>query len=343
MRPGRLRLDRPLALALAIGAAGAAAGAAIGLPAAPLIGSGLAVSAAAWAGLTLDMDVRLRNLAFATIGISLGAGVDPSTMGRLGDWAASLALLIASVAATLVGGAWLLQRAYGQDRDTAILSSAPGTMSYALAMAADGRGEATTVLILQSLRLLLLATLLPMAIFALATPAPPPPPAATMGAIGMIAVLAATLAFGWLGTRMHWPAAYLIAGLALSGLAHATSLTEGRPPGWVLFAAFAVTGTTMGARFSGISVRAMLRLAGASLAVVGLAAAISGAFALLAASVTHLPAGQVWVAFAPGGVEAMAAIGLALDYDPAYIALHHLARILTLIVLMPLVLRPRRR
>ena len=35
----------------------------------------------------------------------------------------------------------------------------------------------------------------------------------------------------------------------------------------------------------------------------------------------------------------MAAIGLALGYDPAYIAIHHFARILILIVIVPISLK----
>ena len=53
----------------------------------------------------------------------------------------------------------------------------------------------------------------------------------------------------------------------------------------------------------------------------------------------ELPLGQILIAYAPGGVEAMAAIGLALGYDPAFVAAHHFARILILLVLVPAFLR----
>jgi uncharacterized membrane protein AbrB (regulator of aidB expression) len=54
-----------------------------------------------------------------------------------------------------------------------------------------------------------------------------------------------------------------------------------------------------------------------------------------------MPFGQVWVAYAPGGIEAMAAMGLALGYDPAFVATHHLVRILLVIGLLPLLIRGR--
>ena len=79
--------------------------------------------------------------------------------------------------------------------------------------------------------------------------------------------------------------------------------------------------------------------AGAALVAGGASALISFAFAALVAAVTALPLGQLWVAFAPGGVEAMAAMGLALGYDPAFVAVHHLVRLAVLFVLVPLFLR----
>jgi uncharacterized membrane protein AbrB (regulator of aidB expression) len=47
----------------------------------------------------------------------------------------------------------------------------------------------------------------------------------------------------------------------------------------------------------------------------------------------------VFVAFAPGGVEAMAAMALALNYDPAFVAVHHIYRIILLILSLPLFLK----
>jgi hypothetical protein len=53
--------------------------------------------------------------------------------------------------------------------------------------------------------------------------------------------------------------------------------------------------------------------------------------------------GQVFVAFAPGGVEAMAAMALALNYDPAFVAVHHIYRIIMLILALPLFLKIMRK
>lgn len=60
---------------------------------------------------------------------------------------------------------------------------------------------------------------------------------------------------------------------------------------------------------------------------------------MLVSSILSMSYGQVFVAFAPGGVEAMAAMALSLGYDPAFVAVHHLYRIILLIFLLPLILK----
>lgn len=323
---------------LLVGGAGAGIAAAAGLPAAALIGSSLAVSAAAWSGLGVAVPNRLRDLAFAGIGVSLGSGIKPSILDDLSTWATSIVLLCLSLMATLAVSVLILRRMFRYDPETCLLASSPGTMSYAVAVAQEGRGDVITVLILQSLRLLILASVLPIAIFvAIAPPAAPAP--LMMGAVASVILVLAGLGLGTQLARLGLPAACLVGGMVLSGLAHALGLASGRLPPPAIFLCFVITGSMIGTRFSGISGRQIVGLLGAAFASTGTAALVSAGFAYAAAQFVDLPIGQVWVAFAPGGVEAMAAIGLALGYDPAYVAVHHLVRIVFLIIMLPMLLR----
>jgi hypothetical protein len=56
-------------------------------------------------------------------------------------------------------------------------------------------------------------------------------------------------------------------------------------------------------------------------------------------AVTGFPFAQIWIAYAPGGVEGMAAMALSLHLDPVFVATHHIFRILALIGLLPILLR----
>jgi uncharacterized protein len=290
----------------------------------------------------MTMPPLLRDLGFAGIGISLGAGVEPGLVQHLGAWGASLVLLCASLVATLAVATAILRRAFGKDLATAVLASSPGTISYALAAAYEGKGDVIAVLVVQSFRLLLLASVLPLTIFLLAEPPGPAEPERSLEAFEIAPLLLATLAVGAFLGRAGLPAAQLVAGMTLSGLAHGFDLVSGPLPGWAIFLCFAITGSMIGTRFSGISGRAMASLVLAAAVTTSAAALVSAIFAVIAASLTGLPFGQVWVAFAPGGVEGMAAIGLALGYDPAYVAVHHLSRMIFLTAALPIILRHRK-
>jgi len=98
-------------------------------------------------------------------------------------------------------------------------------------------------------------------------------------------------------------------------------------------------GAVLSTRMSRVTGDQARRYAIAGLSIVAASLVISFAFALVAQMVTGLSLAQVWIAYAPGGVEAMAAIGLSLGYDPAYVAVHHFARIFALLLILPLALR----
>lgn len=327
-------------MTLCAGTLGALAMSAIGFPAAPLVGAALTTSALAWSGVRMGIPIALREGGFLIIGISLGSGVRHDLLTQMGGWALSLVILCLSIFVTVWGSRVVLERLFGKDRETALLGSSPGTLSLALALATSGRGDAGTVLILQCMRLLILSAVLPLGMIVLGVEAGTASrPGGTLSLIEMAALLIGGGALSWLIARRGFPAAFLLGGMGISAVGHATDLVHGVPPAWLLFAGFCVTGSVMGARFTGVRMGDMLGLLSASLCSVGAAAVISMGFAAVTAALTGLPFGQVWVAYAPGGVEAMAAIGLALEFDGTYVAVHHLCRIGFLMALIPVLLR----
>ncbi len=333
---------RGFAVTLGAAFAGAAAALALGLPAAALVGSTVAVAGLAMAGLSGKVPDALRGAAFATIGVTLGAGITPSFLQDLARWPLSLALLTLTLAAGMALSGLVLTRGFGMRRDTAALGTSPGALSYALAMATEGGADLRAVVVLQSLRLMAITLLLPPVIALLGGGGgggQAPLPGVGLGYAEGLALLAAAFGLGALGGRIGVPSAQLLAGIALSGALHAAGLVEGRLPGPLNTLGFAVAGAVIGARLSDVSWRE-LRAHGLAAAVVsGIGLALSGAASLGLARAAGLPFGQVWVAFAPGGVESMAAMALTMGYDPVYVATHHVFRLLGLLVALPLILR----
>jgi uncharacterized membrane protein AbrB (regulator of aidB expression) len=77
-----------------------------------------------------------------------------------------------------------------------------------------------------------------------------------------------------------------------------------------------------------------------------MSALITSLFAVGLVGILALPAAEVMIAYAPGAVDAMMLLALALNLDPVYVGAHHLARIIFISVTMPLVAhhygRPRK-
>ena len=135
------------------------------------------------------------------------------------------------------------------------------------------------------------------------------------------------------------PSAYLLTGTVISGIAHVSGLVSGRPSAIILFTGFAITGTVVGSRFSHVSLQDMKRLLKVSLIILIISSVIAAISAMITSAVLSLPFGQVFVAYAPGGIEAMAAMALSLGYDPTFVAGHHLYRLGLLFILVPTFLR----
>ncbi len=330
---------RSLLLTLIIGFSGSTAATLAGVPAAPLVGASISVAVAALFRLPVGIPNLLRNFAFAVVGCSLGSGVTRDVLAQAVNWPFSLLFLGLAIVVIIIVGSWFLARFYAITPETAVLSTAPGAFSYVLAIAASGIGDIRTIIVLQNIRIVLVATLLPFVLAHLGF-APGHMHSPVSGSlVGSLAVI--SIAFGVALSVERWriPASFLLAGVLVSGVAHYLGLVSGRPPFPLTFFGFTITGSMVGSRFSSIPLRDLRRLLSASLSCTLLAVLLAVGFAFPVAIMLDIPFGQVFVAFAPGGVEAMAVMALALGYDPAYVATHHLFRILLLFLIVPFCIR----
>lgn len=327
-------------LTSALGLVGGVVGWRLGLPAPALLGSVLAVTAASLAGLPVAFPERLRDLAFATVGSSLGAGLTPAFLSDLARWPISLAALCLTMLAIMAVSARLLTWGFGFGRTEALLGTSPGALSYAIALGVSGGHDMAPILVLQSLRLLLITLSLPLLLTGLGVEGAMQGEGQVTAPIALsLLVILGAWGLGRVAAGFGVPAAFFLAGILLSGGLHVSELVQGRMPLPVVFVGFVMIGCVIGARFAVIPPGALGRYWSASVVVVVAATALAALSALGVARSLGLPFGQVWVAFAPGGVEAMAAMALSLGYDPAFVATHHLVRILFLILVLPIIVR----
>ncbi len=325
---------------LAIGAVGAAVSVLLHFPAAWLTGPLLAVTIAGFAGVELDVPVFLRQVSFIVIGMVMGSGVSPATLEAALQWPLSFIGLIFSVALVMITGWAILARIWKLDSNSALLAATPGHLSYVFSLASETRSDTLAIGMIQSLRLLALTLLVPFTMAGMGLSSPDGTvPIAAMSLPWLLINGLLAVAAGWLLMKMRMPAAFLMGGLLIATLSHITGIASGAVPQWLSVPCFVILGSLIGTRFSNVSWVAFRRSAGAAVAVTVSAFAISFACALAVAHVTGLDPTQVLLAYAPGGLETMAAIAVNMHVDPAYVASHHVFRLFILLALIPLFLK----
>lgn len=323
---------------LAIALAGGFAAYLVGLPAGWLSGSMIAVSVCAVGRLPVHVPLRLADAVFIVLGTLLGTGITPEIVSRIGSWPVSLVGLLVSVVVMVAAVQVYLVRVAKWDRSTAFYASLPGALSYVVALAAAAGADLRRVVVGQSIRLFLLVAAIPALVSSL-EPIVPPAPAPVMQPLALVLLLAASTgaAIGFAALRV--PAGYLTGALLVSGVAHATGLVSGTLPAALVIAAYVTLGAMIGGRFVGTDLAFLRRIAAASIGAFLIATAIAGLCAFAVAAVVDVPLVQILVAFAPGGLDAMTALAIALHMDSAFVAAHQLARFIAIAVSAPFVAR----
>jgi hypothetical protein len=166
---------------------------------------------------------------------------------------------------------------------------------------------------------------------------------ADLAVVDLILLALAAVAGSALGLALRLPAPTLLGPMAVSAALHLGGATDSAPPVELVVSAQVILGTILGCRFAGISARSLVPAAalslGATLVMLGLALG----FALVLQGATGQDADQILLAYAPGGLTEMSLVALALNAEAAFVAAHHVVRILLVIVAAPLLLRFRGR
>jgi len=330
---------RQTALALAIGTVGAFVAVWINLPAPALTGPSIAVTAAGLFGLKFSFEPRVRDVSFLVIGLSMGTSVTPEVYESAKQWPLSLLAIVVTVTFGFFFGQLVLKRFWKYDAKTAVLGASPGHLSFVIGLGMDTGADIRLVSIVQSIRVLALTLVVPMLIVwsgMAANGFTVPSTFMTLPWVFFSLALAALLGLSFKKFRI--PAAFVLAGMIISIITHLSGLISGHMPEWLTLPALTILGSMIGTRFSGVSLIELRKAFGAGMAItfVGIFSAVL--FAGLLSLVVDLPIAQLVVAFAPGGVEAMAAMAFALNLDPTFVATHHIARIFYLSFFVPLAL-----
>ena len=332
-----------MALALGLGAVGGWAFWWLTLPLPWMLGALFATMVAAVGGLPLAAPSRIRGAVVAVIGVLLGAGFTPALLQQIGDWSLTLGGLALYLGVSLAVLIPWFRGVGGFDPRTAYFAAMPGGLSEMVELAEGAKADVPRVILAQSLRIV--TTIAVIAVWFRWVQGVPVGQVAGQAGFAELAardlgILAgAAVAGSALGILLRLPAPTLLGPMIVSAALHLTEVTRSAPPAELVVLAQVVLGTILGCRFAGISARALLPAMGLSLGATLIMLGLALGFAVVLHRLTGQGADQLLLAYAPGGLTEMSLVALALHAEAAFVATHHVVRILLVIVAAPILFR----
>ncbi len=332
--------------ALGVGAGGGALFWSIGAPLPWVLGSMAACAAASIAGLPVAASSATRRPMAAVIGVVLGSSFRPDLLAQAREWIVPLALLPVFLASAALVCVTYFRRVAKFDPATAYFAGMPGGIAEMVVMGSERGADERTIGLIHAARIFLVVFTLPFLIHLVAAP---------VEVHRVVAVgddTASWTLLGWalgcvvvglvVGRALRLPAWHLVGPLAVSAIVHVTGIADFRIPDWALAAAQVGLGATIGCRFAGLTLRALLRtlLLAAGSTILLLVLTIVWAIGIAAA--TDIDPVLLVLAYSPGGLAEMSMVALSLALEPAFVIVHHLIRVVLVLIGAPLAFRAPR-
>ena len=340
-----LNIQHPakIAFALALGSLGGWLAFLANLPLAWMIGAMMATTVAALAGLPVRMDMRLRTVMVAVLGVLLGSGFTPEMLDHLAEWSLSLAALVVYVALAGAAALAFLRRFTDYGPVTSYFAGMPGGLSEMILIGGAFGGDERIISLSHALRILIVVMIIPFT-FRWFYPDAADTVAVAVADNGFsvrdaIILTACGLAGFFAAKALKIPAAAVVGPMVFSGFVHLMGWTAARPPFELSAAAQVVVGSAIGCRFAGTKMSLLWRTGWSALCATLVLLAVAVGIAGVLHLATGLPFAALVLAYSPGGLAEMSLIAYALDIDPAFVATHHVVRIILVVVAAPLLFR----
>jgi len=312
-------------------------------PAAWIAGSMVLTASAAFAGRPLLMPVNLARAFYIVLGMSIGAVATPQAVAGMATWPLSIAGVTLAMGAVTLGTVAYLKRVHGWDTLTAVLGGIPGGLSQVMVIAAERGLDLRAIAMVQTMRVIILAVCVPggLGLFGLAGPVRLP-----AGSIAIadapwefVIMVALSIALALALLKSGFPGGLIFGPMLVSGVLHGGDFVHIALPPWFTGVAMVGLGAVAGSRFTGTPFRLMLSYLGAAIGSFLVAIVITAGCALVVTLALSLRVSDVVVAYAPGSIDTMMILALALHLDPVFVGVHHLARVFTVTLALPIIVR----
>ncbi len=327
-------------LSLAVGASGGALFAAFDLPLAWMLGSMTASMILSIKGVKLTVDIPLRNVMMAVLGVMLGSAFSPQVIALLAQWSWGLGLLVIAIFLS-TGAVYVFYRYVVKlDHQTSYFSAVPGGFNVMFEVGSEKGGDGSTIALIHASRIALLVMTLPI-YYRYGIEFDDTIPVISLAEqfsdfTGLSLLVVCGILGYFVGKFLKLPAPHLMGPLLITAIAQITSIVATPPPDLVVNIAQVVIGTAIGTRFFGTSIAQVRRVIGLSIISTGILMGIAVLLAYASAEFIGVTFEGMTLALAPGGLAEMALVALAMNLDVAFVSLMHVIRIGLVISIVPL-------
>lgn len=326
---------------LALALAGAAVFYAAHLPLPFLFGPMTACLIAALAGAPIKGMGQVSVAARTILGVAVGASITPEVIGRLPQMAGSVALVpVYVVLIGLVGVPFF--RRLGFDPVTSWYAAMPGGLQDMVAFGQEAGADVRALSLIHATRVFAIVIVVPLIMTGLYG-------ATLTGAIGAplrdvplteLALMAAAALIGWKGgERIGLFGASILGPMIVTAALSLTGLVHVRPPAEAIQTAQLLIGIGIGVQYVGVTLRELRSFVLSGLAFVLILAALTAAFTEAVTLMGIASPVEAFLAFAPGGQAEMTVLALVAGADLGFVILHHLTRIVLVILGAPMAAR----
>ncbi|PZU88702.1 MAG: monooxygenase [Chelatococcus sp.] len=328
---------RRFALALILGGAGGWLFAQARLPLPWMLGPMVFCTVAAVINLPVAAPPVIRPPMTVVIGVMLGSGFRPEVLAQLPGWLPGLIGLVLFMSASGAACVTYFRRVAGFDPVTAFFAGMPGGLVEMVTLGEEKGGDARIIALIHSARVLLVVMTLPFLVqwlggVTIGGNRPSGPSLAQASLLGEFWLIGCGIAGVLLGHWLRLPGKVLLGPMLVSAAVHIAGLSDSVPPGEVVIAAQLVLGVTIGCRFVGTARSVILRVLLLSLGSTLILLTLTFGFAWLVAQVSAHGQIPLILAYSPGGLAEMSLIALALHTEVAFVAGHHIIRIMLVMI-----------
>ncbi|MDG2187221.1 MAG: AbrB family transcriptional regulator [Hyphomicrobiales bacterium] len=287
------------------------------------------------------VDNRLRKVALPILGVLIGSSFTPDILTRIYTWPKGILLIVMyTLIVTVIS--YIYYRKFAKwDKVTALFSAPPGGLAELVFIGTDAGADERKMILVHSLRIALVVILSALIMkFYFNTEFTriviKNPPFLDIRIIDWCIMIFCAVVGGVLGLKFKLPGGALFGALVLSATFHLFSITEVKPPVFIVATAQVILGTSLGVRFHGITAYEFKNTITHGLVM----AIVMITTALAVAEIFFIYVGMdpraLYLSMAPGGFTEMLILSLAIGVEAAFIATCHCIRIFLILLCVPL-------